>query len=156
VLDRAALGLAAPEAAAEGVYLLRRPQGRGDVTIVLQESAVTYAFVEVALPLLLEVGIDPCVYYVASAELFDRLPAERRHEIFPEERAREAIGITGFTLPTLYRWVRSQAGLEASLHPYGKGHFLGSGQGDMVLAEAELDGDSQFRLIMEYMAARAR
>jgi transketolase len=156
VLDRAALGLAAPEAAAEGVYLLRRPRGSGDVTIVLQESAVTYAFVDVALPLLFEVGIDPCVYYVASAELFDRLPAARRAEIFPEERAREAIGITGFTLPTLYRWVRSQRGIDASLHPYRKGHFLGSGQGDMVLAEAGLDGDSQFRAIMEFMEARAQ
>ena len=50
-------------------------------------------------------GIDALVYYVASAELFDLLPAEEQRAIFPEERAREAMGITGFTLPTLYRWV---------------------------------------------------
>ena len=46
------------------------------------------------------------------------------------------MGITGFTLPTLYRWVRSDAGLEAALHPYRGGHYLGSGQGEVVLAEA--------------------
>ena len=109
--------------------------------MVLQESAVTYAFVEQALPLLEKKGIDPRVYYVASAELFD-LPAapSEQARIFPEERAREAMGITGFTLPTMYRWVRSDLGRAHTLHPFRKGHFLGSGQGPMVLAEAGLDG----------------
>ena len=156
VLDREGLGLAPAEAAVDGVYVLRRPQGAPDVTVVLQESAVTYAFVEETLPLLAEKGVDALVYYVASAELFDLLPAERQREIFPEERGREAIGITGFTLPTLFRWVRSDAGLQASLHPYRKGHFLGSGQGDVVLAEAGLDGVSQGEAITAYMNARAR
>jgi len=156
VLDRAALGLAAPEAAADGLYLLRRAEDKGDLTVVLQESAVTYAFVEETMPLLAEAGIDPWVYYVSSAELFDRLPAEKRLSIFPEERAHDAIGITGFTLPTLYRWVQSQAGLDASLHPYSKGHFLGSGQGDMVLAEAGLDGAGQLAAIKKYLDRRTR
>jgi len=156
VLDRPALGLAAPEAAVKGVYLLRAPQGTGDVTVVLQESAAAYAFVQDALPLLLDEGIDPRVYYVASAELFDLLPAGERQAIFPEEHAQEAIGITGFTLPTLYRWVRSDAGRQASLHPYREGHYLGSGQGHVVLREAGLDGESQFRAIREYMGVSAR
>lgn len=151
VLDRKALGLAAPEAAATGVYLLRRPLGAGDVTIVLQESAVTYAFVTEALPLLENEGIDPRVYYVASAELFDTLSSERRHALFPEAHALEAIGITGFTLATMYRWVRSDAGREATLHPYRQGHYLGSGQGEVVLAEAGLDGVSQFHAIKKYL-----
>jgi transketolase len=151
VLDRQALGLAAPEAAATGVYLLRRPRGAGDVTIVLQESAVTYAFVTEALPLLEREGIDPRVYYVASAELFDSLSLERRHSLFPEAHALEAIGITGFTLSTMYRWVRSDAGREATLHPYRHGHYLGSGQGKAVLAEAGLDGVSQFLAIKKYL-----
>lgn len=155
VLDRVALGLAAPSAAVDGVYLLRRPLGAGDVTIVLQESAVTYVFVTETLPLLEEAGIDARVYYVASAELFDSLPPDRRHEIFPEAHAMEAIGITGFTLSTMYRWVRSDAGREATLHPYRSGHYLGSGQGDAVLAEAGLDGMSQFRAI-EHFAANVR
>jgi transketolase len=155
VPDRAERVLAPPEAAAAGLYVLRRPSGTPDVTIVLQESAVTYAFVEEALPLLEEAGVDALVYYVASAELFDLLPAEERHALFPEERAREAFGITGFTLPTLYRWIHSQDGLEAALHPYRKGHYLGSGQGEAVLAEAGLDGESQFRAIKAYVDRRA-
>ena len=156
VLDREALGLAGPEAAVDGVYLLRKPEGSGDLTVVLQESAVTYAFVQETLPLLRQAGIDPWVYYIASAELFDLLPLEEQRARFPEARAAEAIGITGFTLPTLYRWVRSQAGLEASLHPYRHGHFLGSGQGEVVLAEAGLDGEGQVRAIRDYLDARVR
>jgi len=48
------------------------------VTVVLQESAAAYAFVEQALPLLAKDGLDPRVYYVASAELFDLLPADEQ------------------------------------------------------------------------------
>ena len=157
VLDRAALGLAPPTAASSGVYVLRRPQGGGDpdVTIVLQESAVTYAFVQEALPLLEQAGIDALVYYVASAELFDLLPIDEQRRLFPEARARTAIAITGFTLPTMYRWVHSAAGLEASLHPYRNGHYLGSGPGEVVLREAGLDGAGQFRAIEEYAATLA-
>jgi transketolase len=151
VLDRGARGLAAPAAATTGVYLLRRPRGSGDVTIVLQESAVTYAFVTDALPMLEKEGIDPRVYYVASAELFDALAPERRHEIFPEAHALEAMGITGFTLATMYRWVRSDAGREATLHPYRRGHYLGSGPGQVVLAEAGLDGVSQYLAVKKYL-----
>ncbi len=155
VLDRAALGLAPVEAAATGVYLLRKPSGKGsEVTIVLQESAVAYAFLEQALPLLAKDGIDPRVYYVASAELFDLLPAEEQARIFPEEHARAAMGITGFTLPTMFRWVVSDLGRAHTLHPFKKGHFLGSGQGPVVLAEAGLDGASQAQAIKAYVEAR--
>ena len=150
VLDRAALGLAPVEDAAQGVYLLRHPRGAGDGTIVLQESAVAYAFLEETLPLLEQEGIDPWVYYVSSAELFDLLPVSKQKRIFPKRRAQEAIGITGFTLPTLYRWVTSERGRAASLHPFRHGSFLGSGQGAMVLAEAGLDGRGQFEAIRKY------
>ncbi len=151
VLDRARLGLAPVEAAAKGLYLLRQPKGKGDGTIVLQESAVTYAFLEQALPRLEKDGIDPWIYYVSSAELFDLLPAEEQARLFPEERAREAIGITGFTLPTMLRWIRSDLGRAHTLHPFAKGHFLGSGQGPVVLAEAGLDGASQAEAIRRYV-----
>jgi len=156
VLDRESLGLASAQEARSGVYVLRRAQGDGDVTLVLQESAVTYAFVQEALPLLEEAGIDPLVYYVASAELFDLLPEDEQRRLFPAARAQEAMGITGFTLPTLYRWIRSETGLAASLHPYRKGHYLGSGPGEVVLAEAGLDGESQFRAIKAYLDQRVR
>jgi transketolase len=153
VPDRAARGLAPAEAAAKGVYLLRKPRGTGEGTVVLQESAITLAFVEQALPLLEKDGLDPWVYCVSSAELFDLLPEEERASTFPEERAQEAMGITGFTFPTLYRWVRSDYGRAVSLHPYRNGHFLGSGQGETVLAEAGLDGWSQYRAIKRYVEA---
>ena len=48
------------------------------MTVVLQESAVTYAFVQDALPILEQKGVDALVYYVASAELFDLLPEDER------------------------------------------------------------------------------
>jgi transketolase len=154
VLDRTALGLAPAEAAVSGVYRLR-DSADPDVTVVLQESAVTYAFVQEALPILAEKGVDALVYYVASAELFDLLPVEERRAIFPEARAAEAVGITGFTLPTLYRWVTSEAGRAASLHPFRQGHYLGSGPGEVVLAEAGLDGESQADAVLTYLDARA-
>jgi transketolase len=156
VLDRAALRLAPAEASVTGVYLLRAPRGKGDGTLVLQESAAAYAFLEQALPLLEKDGIDPWVFYVSSAELFDLLPAGRQRRLFPEERAHEAMGITGFTLPTMFRWVRSDLGRSLTVHPYRKGRFLGSGQGEMVLAEAGLDGRSQHRAIRRYLDALAR
>jgi transketolase len=153
VLDRAALGLAPVEDAVSGVYLLRRPRGKGEGTLVLQESAATYAFLQEALPLIDKGGLDLWVYYVSSAELFDLLPAAKQRQIFPEERALEAMGITGFTLPTMFRWVKSDLGRSLTLHPFRKGHFLGSGQGEMVLAEAGLDGKSQYRAIKRYLDA---
>ncbi len=41
--------------------------------------------------------------------------------------------------------------MKSCMHPFQKGHFLGSGPGDVVLAEAGLDGESQFKAIMEYV-----
>ncbi|MFH1276957.1 MAG: hypothetical protein ABIK65_01040 [Candidatus Eisenbacteria bacterium] len=151
VPDRKALGLAPASDAVKGVYLLREAKGKGDGTVVLQGSGVTNAFVSDTLPLLRKEGIDLNIYYVASAELFDLLPDEERAEIFPEERAREAMGITGFTLATLYRWITSERGRRHSLHPFMKGRFLGSGQADMVLKEAGLDGAAQFEAIKKYV-----
>jgi transketolase len=147
VLDRAALGLAPVSAARTGVYKLRAASGTPAASVVLQGSAVTYAFVTEALPLLLADGVDVDVYSVVSAELFDALDPEERERILPAAVADEAIGITDFTMPTLERWITSRRGREASLHPFRAGHFLGSGPGDKVIAEAGLDGLSQFQAI---------
>ncbi len=144
IIDRAALGLAPAEAASKGVYRLRSANGEGDGTLVLQGSGVTYAFVEGALPRLEERGIDLNVYCVTSAELFDLLDADEREAIFPGAHRRRAIGITGFTRPTMERWILSDRGRELTLHPFKRGHYLGSGQAEHVLAEAGLDGESQF------------
>jgi transketolase len=151
ILDRKALGLAPATAASTGVYLLKAAEGKKDGTLVLQGSEVAYAFVEETLPLLKQKGIDLNVYYVASAELFDLLPEAEQERIFPFSLSGEALGITGFTLPTLYRWICSERGRRMSLHPFKKGHFLGSGQATMVMAEAELDGEGQFKAIVEYL-----
>jgi transketolase len=153
VLDRAALGLAPPAAAAVGVYRLRAaaPDSPRDGTVVLQGSEVTYVFVQEALPRLLADGINLEVVYVASPELFDRLPAATRAAVFGEELALEAMGITGFTLPTMYRWIRSDVGRAHTMHPFMRGRYLGSGSGDMVMREAGLDGDGQYARIREYV-----
>jgi transketolase len=63
------------------------------------------------------------------------------------------MGITGFTLPTMFRWIRSDRGRAMTLYPHRLGRFLGSGQGDEVVAEAGLDGASQFQAIDRYVAA---
>jgi transketolase len=153
VLDRVQLRLAPVEAAVDGVYLLRKPHGQGEGTVVLQESGATYAFLEEALPRLDKDGVDLWIYSVSSAELFGLLPRAKQRRLFPAERAQEAMGITGFTLPTMYRWVPSDLGRAMTLHAFSKGHFLGSGQGEMVLAEAGLDGRSQYRAVKKYVEA---
>ena len=151
VPDRAALGLAPASDAAQGVYQLYKAQGTSAGTVVLQGSDAGYGFVDGALPRLKADGIEVDAFYVASAELFDLLPPAERERIFPEAKAQEAMGISGFTLPTMYRWVRSDRGREATLHPFKKGHYLGSGKADMVVAEAGLDGDSQYEAIKRYV-----
>lgn len=153
VLDRVGLGLAPASAAAEGVYRLREAEGSPDVRLVLQGSGVTLAFVQDALPRLLEDGIDVEATYVASPELFDKLPEARRLEVFDDERARSAMGITGFTLPTMYRWIQSDIGRRHTMYPFMKGHYLGSGAGDMVIHEAGLDGEGQYARIRKYLDA---
>ncbi|MHB8909417.1 MAG: transketolase family protein [Syntrophales bacterium] len=151
VIDREALGLPPAAASVAGVTLLRKARKKDAGVVVLQGSEVGYAFVEETLPLLEKKGIDLFVYYVASAELFDLLPRRTQAKIFPEEHAGRAMGITGFTLPTMYRWIRSDRGREMTLHPFRAGHYLGSGQAHMVLAEAGLDGKGQFKGIMKYL-----
>jgi transketolase len=151
VLDRKALGLAPASDSRFGVYRLVKAEGAGDGTVVLQGSDVAYAFLQDALPLLRKEGVNLNVYYVASAELFDMLRADERESIFPRERAEEAMGITGFTLPTMYRWVTSERGRQMTMYPFQKGFFLGSGQADKVLTEAGLDGEGQFKTIMRYV-----
>jgi len=155
ILNREELRIASPSDSVTGVYAMRKAKSKTDTTLVLQGSGVTYAFLEETLPLLEKDGVDLNIYYVSSAELFDMLPLSEQRKIFPEEHAREAMGITGFTKPTMMRWVTSEAGRAAILHPFMKGHYLGSGQAKMVLAEAGLDGASQYKAIMKYLKERS-
>jgi transketolase len=155
VVDRKALGLAPVTGAATGVYLLRPAKGKKpDGTIVLQGSEVGYAFLEEALPLVEKEGLDLNVYYVSSAELFDLLTPAQQEKIYPEKEAEKAMGISGFTLPTMYRWIRSERGRRMTLYPFMKGRYQGSGQANMVMKEAGLDGKSQFKSIKKYLEKR--
>ena len=156
VLDRVGLGLAPAADAANGVYRLRAAEGERDGTIVLQGSGVTLAFVQDALPRLVEDGVNLEVVYVASPELFDRLPADAKAAVFNDDVARDAMGITGFTLPTMYRWITSDLGRAHSMHPFKNGHYLGSGAGDAVIHEAGLDGEGQYTGIRKYLDANRK
>jgi transketolase len=156
VPDRKALGLAPASEAVNGVYKLLSSNGKSEGSIVLQESGVAYAFVEQTLPLLKQKGIDLDVYYVSSAELFDLLSVEEQNAIFPESVAMHAMGLTGFTLPTMYRWVRSDLGRSMTLHPFSHGRYPGSGPGDRVISEAGLDGEGQFTAITKYLDLKTR
>ncbi|HXV18265.1 MAG TPA: hypothetical protein VD758_15870 [Gemmatimonadaceae bacterium] len=156
VPDRKALGLAPASEAVNGVYKLLSSNGKSEGSIVLQESGVAYAFVEQTLPLLKQKGIDLDVYYVSSAELFDLLSVEEQNAIFPESVAMHAMGLTGFTLPTMYRWVRSDLGRSMTLHPFSHGRYPGSGPGDRVISEAGLDGEGQLAAITKYLELKTR
>jgi len=155
VPDRAALGLPPAEVAARGVYrLVDSPDPAG--AVVLQGSEVAYVFVQEVLPRLRAEGVDLAVLYVASAELFDMLPPAEREAAYPEWLAERAMGITGFTLPTMYRWVPSRLGRTFTLHPFRKGHYLGSGSGERVIHEAGLDSEGQYRGIRAFLDALTR
>lgn len=156
ILDRESLGLAPYDQAAQGVYKLVPGEGEPDGTLVLQGSAVTYEFVQSSLPMLQSEGVNLEVVYVASPELFDRLSPDEREAVFSQEQAGEAMGITDFTRPTIYRWIRSDLGLAHTMYPFVKGHYLGSGTGDMVVKEAGMDGESQYRGIKTYLDALAK
>jgi transketolase len=154
VLDRAALNLPPASAAAQGVYRLRAARWLSQGTIVLQGTGVTNTFLTQTLPLLDREKLDLNVYAITSSELFDMLPVAKRKRIFPEAHQQESMGITDFTLATMTRWVRSDYGRKHSLHPFRHWHFLGSGPGTMVMAEAGLDGASQFEAIRAYVRNR--
>lgn len=64
---------------------------------------MTYAFVTQTMPLLADAGIDLDVFLVTSPDLFDRLDVADQRAVYSEEQAHVAMGITGFTRPTMYR-----------------------------------------------------
>ena len=154
MLDRGALGLAPAEHSVKGVYKLLAANGKPDATVVYQGSEVAYAFATGVLPRLQEKGINLDVYYVASAELFDRLSGEEKKEIFPYSAASSAMMFSGFTAATTYRWIMSERGREFSLYPWKSGNFLGSGRGDVCLEQAGMHAEAQLEAIQRFISAR--
>lgn len=151
VVHRAALGLAAPEQSIKGVYKLLEANGKPDASIVYQGSDVAYAFITGVLPRLKESGINLDVYYVASAELFDRLDGQEKKEIFPAAVASSAMMFSGFTAATTYRWIMSERGREFTLYPWKHGSFLGSGPGDVCLEQAGMHAEAQWDVIQRFI-----
>lgn len=150
--DRKALGLPDPKLAAKGIYPLMKT-GKGSArrgTLVIQGAASASVFVGEVLGELKRAGLDLNVFYVTSRELFNLLPEQEKEKLYPEALAFEAMGITDFTLPTLYPWVRSQEGLKRSLYPFKKGRYPGSGKCEKTLEEAGLDAKTQFKAIKDY------
>jgi transketolase len=159
IVDRDLLRLPPPETAIQGVYRMRKADDRlNDYhgTIVLQGNGVATTFVNDVLPVLDREGWNLNVFYVTSAELFQLLSKQEQDSIFPEELAWEAVGITDFTLPTLYRWVRSNNGMQRSLHSFRDGHYLGSGSASKVLEEAGIHAEGQLGMIRAYAENFAR
>ena len=159
IIDRAAMKLPPVTEAIKGLYAFRtadRSKKPYHGTIVLQGSGITNTFVQEVLPRIDEAGFNMNVFYVSSAELFSMLPPEEQEKIFPEELAREAMGMTGLTLPTMYRWIQSREGRRRTVHAFIHGHYLGSGQAHKVFEEAGLHGEGQWKSIKEYAGWMAK
>ena len=154
MLDRQALGLAPAEDSVKGMYKLLAANGKPDATIVYQGSEVAYAFAANVLPRLKEKGINLDVYYVSSAELFDRLDKQERNEIYPYSSAQSAMMFSGFTVATTYRWIMSERGREFTMYPWKSGNFLGSGQGDVCLEQAGMHAEAQLDVIQRFISGK--
>ena len=152
IYDRQALGLAMPEESVDGVYRLLKANGKADGSIVYQGSDVANFFVEGVLPWIKKKGLNLDVYYVASTELFNRLDESKRKSIYSEDVANSAMMITGFTKPTIYRWITSEKGRQASLYAHQSGKYLGSGAGEICLEEAGLHPEAQIKAIESYLS----
>ncbi|MBT8060106.1 MAG: hypothetical protein KJO33_10945, partial [Gammaproteobacteria bacterium] len=152
IIDRPALGLAPPERAVKGIYKLLSANGRPEGAVVYQGSDVAYAFINGVLPRLQETGMNLDVYYISSVELFDRLDAEEKREIYPSEVAASAMMFTGFTPATTYRWIMSERGREFTHYPWRQGVFLGSGPGDICLEQAGMHGEAQWEIIRRFVS----
>jgi transketolase len=157
VFDRKEHNLPPITAAIDGVYALRRAdlsKGPMQGTIVLSGSAVMNDFVPKVLPKIDEKGYNLNIYYVSSPELFDLLPRQRQEEILPPSLKIDAMGISDFTMPTMYRWIVSEFGRAHSLFAFKKGIYPGSGPAAMVMQEIGLNAPAQWEAIQKYIKAR--
>lgn len=149
--DRKSLGADDAQAAAKGVYYLRRAKGQAEGTVIVQGAGVGRIVLEQVLPELAKNGPDINVVYVASRELFELLPENEQEKILPLALRHQAMGLTDFTLPTLDAWLLSQAGRRHTLYPHKGGAFLGSGTANKVYEEAGMDGASILRAVRAYV-----
>ncbi|MBI5507623.1 MAG: hypothetical protein HY903_02605 [Deltaproteobacteria bacterium] len=151
VIDRLALGLPPAAHAKNGMYRLLAARAPNAPAVVLQGCGVTQAFIRDTLPALQAERLDLHVFVVTSAELFAALPELEQQRIYPAVLRRRAMAITEFTLPTTWRFITGEVGRACSLYPFQRGHFLGSGSGAEVMAEAGLDGEGQLLGIRRFV-----
>lgn len=158
IIDREKFNLAPATESVKGVYALRKadPDRHIDGSVILQESGVTLEFITKVLPRLDEEGYNINVYHVSSAELYDAHPKEEREALLPYTVRRSALGITGFTLPTMYKWVTGFESRYRILHPFRKGYYLGSGTAESVLHQAGLDAESIYEEVLKYIHANTK
>jgi transketolase len=158
VIDRVKLNLAPAVESLKGVYALRKADDGQlvDGSVILQESGVTIEFITKVLPRLDKEGYNLNVYHVSSAELYDAHPKDEREELLPYSVRREALGITGFTLPTMYKWITGFESRYRILHPFKKGHYLGSGSAESVLHQAGLDAETMHEETVKYIEVNSR
>lgn len=155
IVERAAMNLAPASDSVTGMYLLRKAkEGKKDIDIVLQESGVAIEFITNVLPQLDKEGINANIYYVSSAELFDLLPQAEQEKIYPAKTGENALGITGFTLPTMHKWITGAEARKHIIHPFKGGHFLGSGNAESVLHQAGLDAPALLKAVKDFMAKK--
>ncbi|RMD83733.1 MAG: hypothetical protein D6808_08195 [Candidatus Dadabacteria bacterium] len=153
IFDRASLGIPPVEEAAKGIYAVRKADmssSQYNGTVIIQGSGVMNTFVDGVLEELDRKGYNLNIYYITSCELFDLLPQEEQEAILPMRLTYEAMGITGFTLPTMYRWIRSEEGRKRTVFPFKEGRFLGSGKAHKVMEEARLHPEGQLKAIEGY------
>lgn len=159
VFDRQEYGLPPVNACIDGIYQLRQGNPRKRPyhgTIILQGSAVMNDFVPYVLPKIDKNKLNLSIYYVTSAELFDLLTPKKQESILPAKQMQEAMGISDFTLATMYRWIASDFGRRHTLHAYRKGIYPGSGPAAMVMQEIGLNGPAQWRAIQKYIKDRRK
>jgi transketolase len=153
IVDRKALNLAPAEESVKGCYILRKADASAKIDghIILQESGVTIEFITKVLPMLDKEGYNLQIYYVSSSELFDMLKAKERKAIFNSVIGKNALGITGFTLSTMFKWITSDKARKWILHPFKIGYYLGSGSAESVLHQAGLDADCMYPEVKKYL-----
>ena len=95
-----------------GFYRLRRAAAKADAVLVLQGSRVTYAFVQETLPLLAGAGHRLGGVPGDEPRVVRPVGCRRARSGIPESVAQQAMGITGFSISTMYRWIRSATSVE--------------------------------------------
>jgi Transketolase len=134
----------------KGVYALVKEKDAKGV-LIIQGSGVGEIFMQQTYPMLKKAGIKLNVYYVCSRELFLMLSEKEQERILPLSEQKRAMGLTDFTMPTLYCWLKSELGQKCSLYPFKEGKYLSSGKALKIYEQAHLDAKSQLKAIKNYL-----